>query len=334
MYSRIIPGRLDRRSGTRNAFNGSFASLFPGAYQVLQSDRGLTYGGTPLAAAGNTSTTVLTLTGTLATAPVPIRVKATNTAAVGSATFDISLDGGASFSSIGTPPTAGVPAPLTGAATGLSLTWSAGNSVINDTWNATAAASADQSGNAKDFTQANPAKQMVVTVGLNGKAALLWDGVDDVYNSALTMPANPVFDWKVWRKVTEPSGISLHCGGIAGLSHVLNCPGVATTLSTFASGGGNTVNITLNQWMRTEAYFSNSASDYTKAGSGAPVSGTNAGAAATTAGYQIGNCVNVAGRFSNMELLIHALMPYLPSAGQLAAANAAVSTYYAGLVAI
>lgn len=185
MYSRILPGRLNRRSPPTGKFSGNFASILSGAYQVIQSDLGLTYGSTPLANSTNTSTTVLSLTGSLSTAPVPIWFKATNSAAVGAgAQFNVYYDGtGTTPAMTGVTPSVGVAVPLTGAATGLSNTWAAGNGVANDIWKATSAANADQSGNGVHATQGTLGAQPVIGIGVNGRVSLIFDGIDDFMTS-------------------------------------------------------------------------------------------------------------------------------------------------------
>ena len=193
MYSRRKIHGQRRNFVNGIPFNGNFASLFtPGTVlQSVQTDLGLTYGGTPLATAGNTSTTVLTLSGTLATVPVPIWAKSTNSASIGAgATFNIYYDGlGVTPAMTGVAPTAGVGVALTGAGAGLTLTWAAGTSVNNDSWKATCSAWADQSSNLFHYTQAGVTAQPLVGLGLNGFPALLFDGVNDsLNNNAFTLP--------------------------------------------------------------------------------------------------------------------------------------------------
>ncbi len=88
---------------------GPLTSQFaPGTLLLgMQTDVGLTYDTAVTATAGNTSTSVITLGGTLTSAMVPILVKATNSATVGSgATFDVSYDGGSTFAMTGVTPAA------------------------------------------------------------------------------------------------------------------------------------------------------------------------------------------------------------------------------------
>jgi hypothetical protein len=316
-------------------FNGDFASLFPGALQSLQSDRGLTYGGTPLPTTGNTSTTALTLTGSLATKPVPIWWKAENTLAIGAgASFSVYYDGlGVTPAMNGVTPVAATPVPLTGAASGLSATWSAGNSVLNDTWKATGSALADQTANALHYSQASATLQPIVALGLNGFASLLFDGVDDFLQSALDLPApgtTPTFVWAVYRIISNATGngaiIASTSLGAAiyspiGVRSTGQFNGTARNINAGSNGGA---------WVRTEALFSASAADYVRCGATLAAAGLSAGnsdpAAARFIAGGAGNTPH------SVELLAAIHTPYLPSAAVLAAANAAIATQYGGSV--
>jgi hypothetical protein len=285
LFSRIIPGRLNRRgigvnSVTTAPFKGNFATLFPGAFQVVQTDLGLTYGGTPLANAGNTSTTVLTLSGTISGAYVPVLVKATNTNAIGSgAQFSISYDSGSTFAMTGVTPTAATPIALTGAGAGLLMAWSAGSGVANDRWQATCAGLADNSGNGKNYSQATASLQPVITIGLNGKPGLLFDGVDDYLASALAVSL-PYKIWAVFRITASSGSQAIYFGPSAVSAGFFYSANGNPAIDVSQYNGGvvaNASSATLNAWFRGMALFSNSAADFVKCGSLAPVTGTNSG---------------------------------------------------------
>jgi len=324
-----------------SGFNGQIASLFPGAAQVLQSDLGLTYGSQPKAT--GTTPPVTTLSGSLSATPVPIWFKCTTAGAIGSgALFSAYVDGvGTTPFATGISPLAGSPVALSGPCSGLSIAWAAGSAALDNIWKATGSGLADQTVNGKNAAQATAAKQPIVTIGINGRVGLLFDGVDDTLDAAsLTLPApgtTPTFHWAVWRKVSEPGGSSVHFGDMGLIAHALFCPSGGTSFQTWNGIYGPLSSLTMGQWMRTEAIFTNSTSDYLKSGSLSAVTGVNALNSASPGGYQIGNSNNSVGRYSNMELLAHVITPYLPSPTQLSAASAKINLstgYGPGAIAV
>jgi hypothetical protein len=319
-------------------FGGDFASLFPGAYQVLQSDRGLTYGGTLLANAANTSTTVVTLTGSLATAPVPIRVKSSISASVGAgAAFDVSFDGGATYPVTLIVPSVATPVALPTPALGLSLTWSAGTGVINDTWDATHAANADQSGNAKNFSQPVAIKQPIVGVGINGKASLLTLAARNlVAESTLALAAPGTQNrtqYFVFRCTANEASQQDFFGGSAsgGLAGIVFAPtgNFATSLRQYSgSAGAILAGLSVGTWYRGIAVGTNSTSDLLRVGPNV-ATGTNSGNAAM-ADFFVGS----GGLLypSSCEVMLSVWMP--GAITSFAAADAAVAAYYGGLVTL
>lgn len=319
------------------AFNGNFASLFTGVIQSVQTDLGLTYGGTMLATTGNTSATVLTLSGALATAPVPILVKATNSAAVGSgATFSIYYDGGTVAAMTLVTPTGGVPVPLTGAATGLSLTWTTAASVTNDTWNATCAGLADQSGNGWHYSRALASAQPLITVGLNGHAGIAGGTAGQARNmlSVLALPrtTTPVMCFVVVRALAWSVNARLlgetaaaspnHCG-------ILQISGASPRIDQYDGLAGNfDTSLAINSWGVIEARWGNSVADYLRLGSAAAVTGASCGDAGIVGTGREIFSTNGA-NFGNYELLA---LVYAPPQSTVAA-RAAVASFYAGLVA-
>lgn len=318
------------RRGARNSppFNGNFASLFPGAFQVVQTDLGLTYGGTPLATAGNTSTTVLTLTGTLPTVPVPILIKSTNSLDIDAgAQFSISYDQGSTFAMTGVTPSAGVPVALTGSATGLSIAWAAGTSVTNDTWNATSSGWADQSGNGNNYAQANAAKQPLIILGLGGKPALSWDGVDDSFVSSLSLPApgtTPHSVFAVFRQNNWTTNTWLFGNSASGTS-IFKASASPLIFGRLNGSGPSNGGAVLGSWVEMELFRSNSASDTYKLGA---TTTTGSAGNFTTTGSQIGSDSGAA--FGTLDLLALAFV----RGAVPAATRAAVRLFYGSTVVV
>lgn len=300
------------------AFNGNFASLFPGAYQVVQTDLGLTYGGTMLPTAGNTSTATMALSGTLTTAPVPIWIRLTG----GGGTADIYYDGlGVTPAMSGVLVVATIPIVLTGAAAGLSITPSVGTLVNADTWKATCSALADQSGNGLHYAQAVATKQPVITAGLNGKVGLLFDGVDDFLQSTLVT----AISYKIWA-VLRTFAVGAQCtyfgpatAGVSGIVYS-STGSSATNVQQYNGSIANPGTFALNTPFRLESGFTNTTASYLRLGGGAPITGQNAGAN-VRADAQI--AANLSAQFSRIEFFACA---WMPAAVPTTAADSALNT--------
>lgn len=328
-FARGIGGRVSGRRMLNSpvlpgaGFNGQFATLFPGAFQVVQTDLGLTYGGAPLAV--GTGVVVGTLSGTLATTPVPILFTCTTPGVIGAgAQFAASYDGGATQAMAGITPAAGTPVPLTGAATGLFMAWAAGSALADNTWTATCAGLADQSGNLKHYSQATASKQPTITVGLNGKVSILTDAVSKCLISTGNLPApgtTPYYIFAVWRQPTWTVNTVIF-GRTSGSGNALYkasvTPDVSSNLPTDTLNSG----AALGTWVDAEIKHSNSSSDTCKIG--VTIVSGNAGNNALT-GIEIGSAIGGTTAFGAVELLAVAFTPNLPD---WVAVRAAVSGMY------
>ncbi len=316
-------------AGSRVAapFNGNFASLFtPGTVlQSVQTDLGLTYGGTLLAT--GTTPPVITLTGTLAGAPTAITVTDTLPGILGTWTGLVTYGDNSTQAF-----TSAAAVALTGKGAGLTLNIAAGAAAGDNTWKATCSGLADQSGNGKNYSQATASTQPLIAVGVNGIASLLFDGVDDVLTSTLTLPApgtTPSFAWVIYRYIDSVAAANhyLLSDSTGGQLLLYSNSGAAVT-EQFNNSNANPVAIAFGTFTRDEAYFSNSASDYHKSG-GTTASGTNAGNAA-------GGTRSIAGpvSFGHVEVLALVYTNTLPSGAQLAALSAAVTSKYGSGVSV
>lgn len=293
-------------------FDGDWSKVFPGAFQLVQPAIGLTYGGTLAKAAGNTSTSVVTLTGELeGGAPVPIWVVCTTTGlAVGAgAKFDVYYNEATDVPAmVNVTPAVGVPRSLEGAGIGVSLTWSAGTAVLGSIWKATCSRLVDLSGNGKHYTQPNAVLQPIVTRGVNGKAGLLFDGTDDVLFSFLSLLAPGTTPYSIFAIYRRPTTLTTFiCFGGAGGT----APAVSFTAAQSVSvnaGGANLVGAGLptNQWGALDITLSNSIGDRIQNGAGPVTTGVNAGNGA-------GNSMSLANSVApaNFELLA---LGYVPAA--------------------
>jgi hypothetical protein len=297
------------------AFNGDWSKVYPGAFQLVQPSIGLTYGGTLAKAAGNTSTSVVTLTGYLQGPTVPIWVVCTTTGlAVGAgAKFDIYYNEGTGVAGmVNVTPAVGVPVTLEAAGYGLSLTWAAGTAVLGSIWKATCSRLVDLSGNGKHFTQPGATLQPIVTRGVNGKAGLLFDGVDDVLLSFLSMLApgtTPYSIFAIYRRPTTATTF-IFVGGAGGTA-----PAVSFTAAqsvTVNAGGSALVGAGLptGQWGALDITLSNALTDRIQNGAGPVATSAALGASVGNAAgnnMQLANTVAAA----NFELLA---LGYVPAA--------------------
>lgn len=316
--------RRDRRTDRRKSpsgFNGNFASLFPGAFAVWQSDRGLSYGGALLATAGNTSTTTLTLSGTILGQYVPIWVKATSNSP-GLGTFDIYYDGAfATPAMSGVVPTVGVPVALTGAGAGLSITWALGSTVTNDTWKATYSALADQSGNGKTAIQATASQQPLVAMGLNGKVAIGFDAVNDLLTSTLNLVAPSITNFSIYTILAAPAGGTQPI--YMGISSAPTLVGPVGNVRQYDGALVNAGTMAANTYTRIYAEFTGSTSDSLKVGANAAVTGASSGNVGGN-GFALGDYTG--GTFpSGITKMLTVVGPKL-TAAQLAAIDAAVNS--------
>jgi len=301
----------------------NWLTYFPGAYQSVQTDLGLTYGGTMLAS--GTTPPVITLTGSLSGVAVPIRVECTVLGARGVWQGRVSFNGGSTFPQTFT---SAATIPLTGAGTGLTLNIATGTAAVDNVWLATCSALADQSGNGANYSQATPANQPVVTVGLGGCPGLLFDGTNDDFGSTLSQPAPGTQKWSVfgvfkhitWNTNDVPFASRNTADG-------LTSSGVTPQI-TFFNGSSMPVNngATLGSWVEFEVELQNTASDRLKLGT---VTTSGIAGNAVLLNPRIGSLGG--SRFSNMELLA---LVYVPGTPSFAAARAAVTTKYGGTVLV
>lgn len=320
-------------------FNGNFASIFPGALQIIQTDLGLTYGGTPFAA--GTTPPVVTSTGALTAKPVPILAKCTNAAAIGSgAQFSIYYDGtGTTPAMTGVTPAVGTPIALTGVGAGLSWTWAAGTAALNNTWTATGTVSADQTSNHLDAAQATATRQPIVGIGLNGRVHLQSDGVDDYLQSNLALPNPTITPTYIYGVVRDDSWISGRgiCGPTTNFAgRIMQLTGTNNLIQGGFGNVGNAVATTTGTWNRLKSYVTGSSATALLQVGSTVAAGADDGHqnTACTAFNLFGERVTT---FAACSWLLFVALPYLPSAAQIAAADAAVNSvlgYGAGNVGL
>lgn len=302
------------------SFSGAFASLFPGALQVVQTDIGLTYGTTMLAT--GTTPPVITLSGSLSTVPVPITVTCTLIGIRGIWTGTYSFDGGSTTTAF----TSAATINLTGKGSGLVLNIAAGTAAINDVWKATCSGLADQSGGGWNYSQAGTG-QPIITVGINGKPGLLFDATRTTYlSSSFAAPVPGTTAYSIYMVMTPATfGSQQNFIGSTGSpgASTLYDPGSLTSLTQFNGASANMSAVAAAR-ARIVADYTNSINDRIKSGSNVIVTGQSAGNSAGVA--QAIGAGTAGGNFpANLEFFMMVIAPLI-SNSQLGIADAAINS--------
>ncbi|MBA3898388.1 MAG: hypothetical protein H0X36_14925, partial [Sphingomonadaceae bacterium] len=193
---------------------------------LFQSDFGLTYDSSVVATAGNTSTTAITIANSGSTAPCAVRAKATNSLAIGSGgQFSIYTDGGTTPIMTAVTPTAATPIALTGFS-GVTLSWSAGTVVNNDTWDAAAAAWTDQAASPHNASSSGGTRP-IITPGTGGKLGTKGNGTNTRFTTSLGALAAPAttnqYMYVLARMLSTPAGNASICSIPGGTSFGIYC---------------------------------------------------------------------------------------------------------------
>jgi hypothetical protein len=301
----------------------NFATLFPGAFQVVQTDLGLTYGGT-LLATGNTPP-VITLTGSLSTTAVPIQVKCTLLGALGTWTGTYSFDNGTTTTTF----TSNSTINLTGKGNGLILNIAAGNAATDNNWNATCAGLADQSGNAKHYSQVLVNKQPTISVGVNGKPYLSFDGISNILVSTLNL-ASPTTQTMSMYIICQPIDLAAGGGGCAMFGDnaqdfsFIAGTGIWSTTARMFNGANGPNSPVPNSLIRIVATFTGTTSDTLKVGSASIATGLTAGTHSGTSLSLGGN--GTSPETAKMKLLMAAWVPSTITGTLLSTADAAANS--------
>lgn len=194
----------------------------------------------------------------------------------------------------------------------------------------TVSAWADVSGNAKDFSQATPGAQPTFNAaGVNGKPTVTFDGVNDMIQSALDLPApgtTPTFIWMLFRIISVGAANAYVLGDTTGLGVSTYIP-IAT--KNLAQYNGATANVNSagngSAWGRSEAYFTNTTSDYVKFGA-TTVTGQNSLNNDPASLRRMG-ALTTATNLSNIEVAVCLHFSGLPTVTERLALTAAATAY-------
>lgn len=199
----------------------------------------------------------------------------------------------------------------------------------------TVSAWADQTANAKHYTQGTAANQPTYNAaGLNGRPTLTFDGTNDSLASTLNLPApgtTPTFIWWVGRQLSWTANDYWLGNNAGSLSCIIQQRTGTPQLFQYSGSAANSNSAgTINSWFRGRAYFSNSTGDYLRIGA-TNVTGASAGNLSGT-GRLIGAATGV--QFANVEMAALIYTQGAPSAAELSALDAAVTAVYGAGVAV
>lgn len=202
---------------------------------------------------------------------------------------------------------------------------------------------ADQSGNGFALTQGGggtlePAYS-ASDATLNNLPTITADGVQQTLASTtLTMPTpgtTPSWFWAVLKQVTWSGGVGRRWWGAAGGGNrliVFNTGVTPQSAAHNAVTGPLNAGATIGSWIRAEAYFSNTVSDYLKL-AGTSVTGTATGNNIPTAGFTL-FANGVGTQFSNIAIYALGIWLGQPTAGEKSALDAWVTAKCGGGVGL
>jgi hypothetical protein len=194
---------------------------------------------------------------------------------------------------------------------------------------------ADQSGHSADLSQGTAANQPLYTASdatINNRPSLTLDGSNDSLSSAtLNLPAASIHIYSVAQQVSWTLNDILWGGGTGDnymLIQKVGSPGVEAYNGTLSNINNA---MTLGSWFRVQQQFTGTTADFLKIGS-TNVSGVNLGGGDPAANWFIGRATTAA--FANMKIALQLIISGTPSAGDLSALDAFVTSVYGAGVAV
>jgi hypothetical protein len=163
--------------------------------------------------------------------------------------------------------------------------------------------------------------------GPNGNPSVLFDGVDDyLMNAALDLSAPPFFFWGVLRQVSW-SGTNDNFWSSQSSGGIVFQSGVSPNIQMFnGAAGPSSAGLSVNVFKRLEVDFSNSISDYLRAGASL-ATGSNSGGTDSVPGFFLGSDAALS-VFANIEVCELWIFNVLPTPEQLALLDSYATNRY------
>lgn len=286
-----LPGSLSAADKTK--LDNLPEAFYIGSTQSQSSDVGIALSGV-LNAFGLIPPQV-TMSGTSSSC-TGLRVQISTGGAVGTAKFDYSIDGGATW--IETSVTTGAAVALHLGANGLTLNFNHGTYSTTNVYQAVIAGWYDQSGGSNHWYQyAYQCQPLYAPGALDGFSSVKFDGSDDWLRADLNAPAPAVtpFSFTLVQRQTETFVPTLNdaiTGATTPGSPVLLGFTDAVKIVQFCGSATGNGNGTLNsgdfgQWGFTEGFFNADTTDHVRAGS-VTTTGTDTGGGVSTGGRELG----------------------------------------------
>jgi len=192
----------------------------------------------------------------------------------------------------------------------------------------------DQSGNARNFTQPNGSnfEPTVVPNSLNGKGTVLFDGVDDFYQSAYIPPApgtTPSWYFIVFNPITAVTSATIL--GSNNTNRFRLYWANTTLLASYDGGTQLSGAVAANNWYRGALFFNNDVTDYRKIGS-LLVTGVNAGNNTGSVGTYLGAISSAGAVPANVSIACVGSWAGQPTADEQAFLDLWVRAYYGASV--
>lgn len=195
----------------------------------------------------------------------------------------------------------------------------------------------DQGPSARNVSQGTGASQPALHTVFNGKASILFDGINDALAGSLPLPAPATTPYCIYAifKPTQSALQATYWGNAAtGSGTIFQGAGTLVNATQFTGAVGNAGGALTNALSRLYAEYTGSASDRLKCGSNAFITGASAGNTADAGGT---GCIGASAAdgssgVASIDLCLLVYSQGVLTAPQLAAIDAVANTYWGGVV--
>lgn len=173
--------------------------------------------------------------------------------------------------------------------------------------------------------------------GLNGRGTVLFDGLDDYLKFPLLDLPDPDFlatwFWIVLKQVSWTSGNSIFGANSTTAMRLFQSAGGSPQLGMNCGiAGAQNIGAAVGTWVRAEALYNNSASDYLKLGSSSGAPGATGGNNPSLGAFTLGAHTILGGGASNIEISLFSAWTGKPSAPEVSQLDSWITNYYGAAV--